>query len=105
MQEDPNTDLENASTYVDPENWRIAFEPYEGKPEAALTLAFLLTELKQSIGELNMHDALDEIDVAIDCLYDHSDFRNVSRELFEKVIEGRVTKDKEALLRQLGIQF
>lgn len=104
MQEDPNTDSENDTAYLDPEDWQLAFEPYEGKPEAALTLGFLLTELKQSIGELNMHDALDEIDVAIDCLYEHTDFRSVSRELFETVIEGRLKTDKEVLLRQLGIK-
>ena len=105
MQEDATTDSENVSTSLDPEDWQLAFEPYEEQPEAALSLAFLFTELKQLISGLNMHEALNEIDVAIDCLYEHSDFRNVSREMFETVIEGTVTKNKEALLRQLGIQF
>ena len=105
MQEDPNTDPENDTANLDPEDWQLAFEPYEDQPEAALSLAFLLTELKQLISALNMHEALEEIDVAIDCLYEHSDFRNISRELFETVIEGTVTKNKETLLRQLGIQF
>ena len=57
------------------------------------------------IRALNMREALDEIEVAIDWLYEHSSFRNVSRELFEKVIEGKMRPDKQALLRQLGIQF
>lgn len=105
MQEDPNTDPENDTANIDPEDWQLAFQPYEDQPEAALSLAFLLTELKQSIGDLNMHEALDEIDVAIDCLYEHSDFRSVSRELFETVIEGRLKTDKEVLLRQLGIKI
>ena len=105
MQDNATTDSENDNPYIDPEDWKAALEPYEGKPDAALSLAFLLTQLKQFIGALNMHDALDAIDVAIDCLYDHSDFRNVSRELFETVIEGEIKTDKEALLRQLGIQF
>lgn len=105
MPENATTNIENVIVSLDPEDWKLALEPYEGKPEAALSLAFLLTELKQSIGDLNMHAALDEIDVAIDCLYDHSDFRNVSRELFETVIEGEIKSDKEALLRQLGIKF
>lgn len=105
MQEDPNTDSENVSTSLDPEDWQLAFQPYEDQPEAALSLAFLFTELRQLISALNMHEVLDEIDVAIDCLYEHSDFRHVSREMFEKVIEGKITSHKEALLRQLGIQF
>ena len=102
MQEDATT---NENPQLDPEDWQLAFEPFEDEPESALTLAFLFTELKQMISALNMREALDEIDVAIDCLYEHSDFRSVSPELFESVIEGKITKNKEAFLRQLGIQF
>jgi hypothetical protein len=105
MQEDANTDPENDTANIDPEDWQLAFQPYEDQPEAALSLAFLLTELRQLITALNMREALDEIDVAIDCLYEHSDFRHGSREMFEKVIEGKLPSHKEALLRQLGIQF
>ena len=104
MQDNPITANEPESPYADAEDWQIAFEPYEGKPQAALTLGFCLTELKQFINDLQMHEALAEIDLAIDCLYDHSDFRSISRELFETVIEGELTPDKEALLRQLGIR-
>jgi hypothetical protein len=105
MQEDANTDAENVTSTIDPEDWQLALQSYEEDPENALSLAFLLTEVSQLIRALNMRAALAEIDVAIDCLYEHSDFRNVSRELFEKVIEGKITTSKEALLRQLGIQF
>jgi len=95
MPEDATTDSENESLNLDPEDWQLAFEPYEEEPEAALSLAFLLTELKQLISGLNIHEALDEIDVAIDCLYEHSDFRSISREMFEKVIEGKITSHKK----------
>lgn len=105
MQEDPNTDPENVTSTIDPEDWQLALMPYDEEPGEALSLAFLLTEVSQLIRALNMREALDEIEVAIDCLYEHSDFRSVSRELFEKVIEGKMRPDKEALLRQLGIQF
>ena len=50
-----------------------------------------------------MHEALLEIEVAIDCLHEHSEFRSISRELFGTAIEGRLTTDKETLLRQLGL--
>ena len=52
-----------------------------------------------------MHEALAEIQVAIDCLYEHSDFRSVSRELFETAIAVKLTTDKEAVLRHLGIRI
>ena len=101
--------LDNAITsdspYLDLEDWQIALEPYEGKPQAALTLGIHFVELKRRISDLHMHDALDAIDVAIDCLYNHSDFHTVGRGLFETAIEGKLTADKESLLRQLGVQI
>ena len=108
MQDNVNTDdtdTENDNSYIDEESWQIAFEPYEGNPQAALSLGFLLTELKRSIRDLDMHETLREIDAAIDCLYEHSDFRSVTRELFETAIAGKLTTDKEAVLRHLGIKI
>jgi len=105
MQDNPITDSETETAYPDPEDWQIAFEPYEGNPQAALTLGFLLTELKQSIRDLDMHEALGSIDRAIDCLYEHSDFRSISREMFGTAIAGKLPTDKETLLRQLGLRI
>ena len=101
MQDNPITDTE--TPYLDEEDWQIALKPYEGNPQAALTLGIHLVELKQRINDLNMHDALEAIDVAIDCLYNHSDFHSVGRGLFESAIEGKLTSEKESLLRQLGV--
>ena len=105
MQDNPITDSETDTVYPDPVDWQIAFEPYEGNPEAALTLGFRLAELKQCIRDLDMHEALQEIEVAIDCLYEHSDFRSISREMFGTAIAGKLTTDKETLLRQLGLRI
>jgi hypothetical protein len=107
MQEDPNTDAEidTVTVHLDPEDWQIAFEPYEGNPQAALTLGFRLTELKQSIRDLDMHEALQEIELALDCLYEYSDFRSISREMFGTAIAGKLTTDKEELIRHLGIRI
>ena len=102
MQDNPITDTE--TSYLDPEDWQIALAPYEGNPQAALTLGIHLVELKRRISDLDMHDALEAIDVAIDCLYNHSDFHSVGRGLFESAIEGKLTADKESLLRQLGVE-
>jgi hypothetical protein len=105
MQDNPITDAESETPYLDEEDWQIALKPYEGNPQAALTLGIHLVELKQRISDLNMHDALEAIDVAIDCLYNHSDFHSVGRGLFESAIEGTLTADKESLLRQLGVEI
>ena len=109
MQEDPITDSETEpeteTIHLDPEDWQIAFEPYEGNPAAALTLGFRLSELKKSITDLNLHEALEEIDVAIDCLYEHTVFRTISRALFGTAIQGRLSTYREGLLRKLGIEI
>jgi hypothetical protein len=99
------TDIESETAYLDSEDWHIALEPYEGNPSAALRLGIALVELKRRITDLNMHDAIEAIDVAIDCLYSHSDFHGVGRGLFESAIEGNLTADKESLLRQLGVEI
>ena len=65
MQDNPitdETDSENDGPYIDEEGWQIALQPYEGNPQSALTLGFRLIELKQSIRDLDMHEALAEID-------------------------------------------
>ena len=105
MQHNRITVTETDTSYLDEEDWQIDLAPYEGKPQAALTLGIHLVELKQRINDLNLHDALDAIDVAIDCLYSHSDFHGVGRGLFESAIEGKLTADKESLLRQLGVKI
>jgi hypothetical protein len=45
-------------SYLDDEDWQIAFEPFEGHPQAALTLGFHLTELKRQIDGFKKHQAL-----------------------------------------------
>jgi hypothetical protein len=104
MLNNPNTD-QNETPYPDAEDWQIAFEPFAGHPYAALQLGFHLTELKQLIRHgLKTCEASEAIDRAIDCLYEHSDFRSVSRELFLIAIQGKLTPTTEDLLRQLGIK-
>ncbi|HXC72970.1 MAG TPA: hypothetical protein VN644_23465 [Pyrinomonadaceae bacterium] len=105
MPNHPNTDSQNESVYPDEEDWQIAFEPFEGHPYAALQLGFHLTELKRLIEGAKRLEALSAIDLAIDSLFEHSDFRNVSRELFLTAIQGRLSPDIEDLIRQLGIRI
>jgi hypothetical protein len=62
MQDNPITDSETDSPYIDEEDWQVAFEPYEGELGAALTLAFHLAGLKRCITTLDMHEAIGAID-------------------------------------------
>jgi hypothetical protein len=105
MPENRNTDAENESDYLDAEDWRIAFEPYEGYPLSALTLGYHLAALKEYVKGPTMREGLATIDIAIDCLFEHSEFRSISCELFLTAIEGRMPVDKEELIRQLGIRI
>ena len=91
---------------LDAEDWEIAFEVYEGQPLSALTLAYHLTTLKSYLQNetKNIPEALAAIDRAVDSLYQHSDFRRVSHQLFRITIEGALTVEQEKLINQLGIR-
>ena len=43
------------------------------------------------------------LDLAVDALYEHTDFRRVSHELFRAAVAGQLSVDQEALLRELGV--
>jgi hypothetical protein len=103
MPDNGNTDAE--ISYLDDEDWQIAFEPYEGKPRATLTLGFHLAELKRLVDGLKKFEAVSALDRAIDCLFEHSDFRSAGRELFLTAIAGQLTTDQEEVLRHLGIKI
>jgi hypothetical protein len=105
MPDNPSTDHENETPYPDEEDWQIAFEPFQGHPYAALQLGFHLTEMKRLIDGLEKREAIAALDRAIDCLYEHSDFRSVSRDLFLTAIQGKLTPDTEELIRHLGIRI
>jgi hypothetical protein len=104
MRTNPITEFESETPYLDEKDWQIALGPYAENPHAALTLGIHLVELKRRIKDLNMQEAIEGIEVAIDCLYNHSDFHSIGRGLFESAIEGKLTTDKESLLRQLGVE-
>lgn len=99
-------DPENESPRLDPEDWEIAFEVYEGHPISALTLAHHLIALKEYLQSepKNIPEALAAIDRAVDSLYEHSEFRDVSYQLFRSAVEGNITTELENRIHQLGIR-
>ena len=105
MPNDLTTDSESESPFPDDLDWQIAFEPFAGRPRHVLTLAIRFATLKRLVEALKKREAIRAIDEALDSLYEHSDFRSAGRDLFLTAIEGKLTPDKEDMIRELGIRI
>ena len=92
---------------LDPEQWEIVLKVYAGHPVAALTLAYQLIAIKQSLqqGKKGIPDAIAGLDLAIDALYPHTDFHKMGHRLYRRTIEGTITTKQEENLRQLGVKL
>ena len=98
--------LDNPSTEhapLDSEDWQIVFEPYAQFPILALVLAQHLTTL-QDLAQSDASKATAAINRAVDELYEHSQFRSVSLELFRVTVQGRLPVDVESVINALGIR-
>src|SRR5690348_832369 len=100
MQE--NRNIENAP--LDLEDWQIVFAPYVEHPRLALALAQHLMALQDYIQTDAITVATAAINRAVEELYEHSDFRSVSLELFRATVQGRLSVEVENLINQLGIR-
>ena len=96
-----NRNTENAP--LDCEDWQIAFAPYVKHPFLALALAQHLSALQDYV-QSDAGKATAAINRAVDALYEHSEFRSVSLELFRASVQGRMTVEVENLINQLGIR-
>src|SRR5215216_5976391 len=88
---------------LDAEDWQIAFEPYAQFPRLALLLAQHLTAL-QDLAQSDAAKATAAINRAVDELYEHSQFRSVSLQLFRATVQGRLPVDVEGVINALGIR-
>jgi len=98
--------LDNRNTAdapLDAEDWQIAFEPYAQFPILALVLAQHLTAL-QGLAQSDADKATAAINRAVDELYEHSQFRSVSLQLFRATVQGRLPVDVESVINALGIR-
>jgi hypothetical protein len=95
-----NRNTENAP--LDAEDWQIVFEPYAQFPVLALVLAQHLSAL-QDLAQSDTAKATAAISRAVDELYEHSQFRSVSLELYRASVHGRLSAEIENLIHQLGI--
>ena len=101
MQDNATTDT--VSPPLDSEDWQIAFEPYVNDPLSALALAQRLSVLQTHL-QSDAGQATAEINLAVDALYEHSEFRSVGLELFRVTAQGRLSVGQERLIRELGIR-
>jgi len=90
---------------LDAETWKIVFEVYKEYPIPALTLAQQLTAIIQSLesGRKGIPDAIEALNLAIDCLFEHTDFNHVIRTLYRQRLDGNLKFKLEEKLRELGV--
>jgi hypothetical protein len=91
---------------LDADQWKIVLKVYAGHPISALTLAYQLIALKQSLerGKQGIPDAIIGLDLAIDSLFPHTDFYKMGHKFYLRTIEGALKPEQEEKLRQLGIK-
>jgi hypothetical protein len=79
---------------------------YAGHPVSALTLAYQLIAIKQTLqrGRKGIPDAIAGLDLAIDSLFPHTDFYEISHKFYIRTIEGTLKPQQEEKLRQLGVK-
>ena len=107
MQDNPNTEKPTRHELVDPEDWALALEPYEGRPYEALNLGFNLAKLRIELDSLliKSQPVIDALDDGMKVLFHYTDFHDASFELFIRLTEGKLTLDEEQMLNALGIKF
>ena len=91
---------------LDSEHWKIVLKLYAGHPVSALTLAYQLIAIKQSLqrGPKGIPDAIAGLDLAIEA-YPHTDFYKMGRKFYHRTIEGALKPEQEEKLRQLGVKL
>ena len=92
---------------LDPEDSKIVFEIYKGHPILALGLAQQLIAIRQSLeqGRKGIPDAIAGLNLAIDGLFDHTDFNKVIRKLYRQRLDGTLKPRQEEKLRELGVKL
>ena len=104
MHNNPNMDSE--SPLPDTEDWQIVLEPYFAHPETALGLARRFASIRQYLkAKPNVLQAIDSLDLAIEVLFEHTQFHSGAYELYQTMIEGRADRAHEALAESLGVKF
>lgn len=101
MQFNPNTE----SPLLDTEDWEIAFRSFSHDHSAALVLGYNLVILKSYLvaDPLLVEEAIWSLDHALEALFQHTQFHDVSYALFVKKAGGQLTQEEEEMLEALGV--
>jgi hypothetical protein len=80
------------SLMLEAENWKTVFKVYARHPISALTLAYQLIAIKQSLqgGPTGIPDAIADLDLAIESLYPHTAFYKMGHKFYHRTIEGAI---------------
>jgi hypothetical protein len=88
---------------LEAENWTVALQVYAGHPNSALALAYQLFELQHSLqrGKRGVPDVIKGLEIALECLYPHTDFDRLGKKLFRRTIKGTAIPEQDDLIRKL----
>jgi len=91
----------------DYESWKFVLSVYAKHPDAALSLAEELAQIKEFLqeGKSGVPKAIAELDEAIKALHPHTDFYKVAEKLYQQRIAGKLQTKHENLLRELGVKL
>ena len=105
MQDNPN--MEDDRYPLDPEDWILAFAPYDGEPGAALSLGVNLMILRAylSVMPLKISESVEALDRAMEVLFPFTEFHELSYDLFVRFADGKLTTEEEGILTALGVKF
>ena len=92
---------------LDPEDWKVVLEAYKEHSILALGLAQQFTAIRQSLesGGKGIPDAIEALNLAIDGLFEHTDFNKVTRKLYRQRLDGIMEPQQEEKLRELGVKL
>ena len=107
MPEDVTTDNHARQLLMDEEDWQIAFEPYEGNPSDALSLASKLAMLRAYLDAqtIQCRHAIKALDLAMQVLFPFTSFHDASFDLFIKYTHTGLSFEEEQMVRALGVKF
>ena len=102
-----NRNTQSVSVPLDAEDWEIAFATLSEDPSAALSMGFNLMILKSYLTAtpFKLHEAIESLDCAMEILFQHTDFHDISYALFVRLAGGKLTLEEEKMLRTLGVKF
>lgn len=107
MQDNPNTEDLTPRPLVERDQWELAFEPFEGQTYAALRLGYNFAMLRKYYDSrlIKSRPIIEALDEAMEVLFPFTDFHSASFDLFERLVDGKLTTQEEDMLHALGMKF